>query len=91
MGTTQTPNLWVPVCCERVMRYNMFVQQNGTAYGALVCSVCNKNVTFELENYADLSAYGEGSRVLSMLGSPKPPNVPRQNPAGDSALNDQTL
>jgi hypothetical protein len=28
-----------PVCCERVMRYNKFVQQGGTAYGVLVCSV----------------------------------------------------
>ena len=73
------------------MRYNMFIQQGGGAYGALVCSVCNKNVTFELEHQADLSAYGDGSRVLSMLGAPKPPNVPRQKPAGDSDLSDQTL
>jgi hypothetical protein len=73
------------------MRYNMFVQQDGSAYGALFCSVCSKNVTFELEHQADLSAYGEGSRILSMLGAPKPPNVPRQKPAGDSPLNDQTL
>jgi hypothetical protein len=73
------------------MRYNMFVQQNGAAYGALVCPVCSKNVTFELEPHADLSAYGEGSRVLNMLGSPRPPSAQRQNPAGDSALNDQTL
>jgi hypothetical protein len=57
----------------------------------LFCSVCNKNVPFELEHQADLSAYGEGSRVLSMLGAPKPPNVQRQKSAGDSALNDQTL
>jgi hypothetical protein len=73
------------------MRYNMFVQKDGTAYGALVCGVCNKNVTFELEHLADMSAYGEGSRVLNMLGSPKPPNVPREKPAGDSSVSDQTL
>jgi hypothetical protein len=73
------------------MRYNMFMQQGGAAYGALVCSVCNKNVTLELEPQADLSAYGEGSRVLSVLAAPKPPNVPRQRPAGDSDLSDQTL
>lgn len=72
------------------MRYNMFVQKDGTAYGALVCRVCNKNVAFELEHLADLSAYGEGSRVLSMLGSPKPPDVARPAASGD-ALNDQTL
>jgi len=73
------------------MRFNMFVQQGGTAYGVLVCSVCNKNVTFELEHQADVSAYGEGSRVLSMLGSPKPPNVERKKLDGDAALNDNTL
>jgi hypothetical protein len=70
------------------MRYNMFVQQNGTAYGALVCSVCNKNVTFELEHHAEMSTYGEGSRVLSMLASPKPPNVVRRKADGDAGLDD---
>ena len=73
------------------MRFNMFAEQGGTAYGVLVCSVCNKNVTFELEHQADVSAYGEGSRVLSMLGSPKPPNVERKKLDGDAALNDNTL
>jgi hypothetical protein len=73
------------------MRYNMFVQRDGTAYGALVCSVCNKNVTFELEHQAEMISYGEGSRVLSMLGSPKPPNVVRRKPEGDASLDDKTL
>jgi hypothetical protein len=72
------------------MRYNMFVQQDGTAYGTLVCSVCNKNVTFELENQAGLSKYGQGSRVLSMLGSPRPPNAVRRKADGDAGL-DNTL
>jgi hypothetical protein len=79
------------VCCDRVMRYNMFVQQSGTAYGVLVCSVCNKNVTLELEHQSDAGKYGEGSRVLSVLGSPKPPNVNRKKPLGDSTANDNTL
>jgi hypothetical protein len=70
------------------MRFNMFVQGDGAAYGALVCSVCNKNVTFELEHQAELSTYGEGSRVLSMLASPKPPNVVRRKADGDAALDD---
>ena len=73
------------------MRFNMFVQKDGTAYGALVCTVCSKNITFELEHSADLSAYGAGARVLTMLGSPKPPNVERRKPDGDATLNDQTL
>jgi hypothetical protein len=73
------------------MRYNIFAPQGGTAYGALVCSVCNKNVTFELDHQADLRTYGEGARVLSMLASAKPPNVERKKPDGDAALNDNTL
>ncbi len=73
------------------MRYNMFLQKNGTAYGSLVCTVCNKNVTFELEQQADLTAYGDGARVLNMLGSPKPPNTERKKPAEDNSLSDQTL
>jgi hypothetical protein len=73
------------------MRYNIFMQQGGTAYGALVCSICSKNVTFELEQQADLSSYGEGSRVLNMLASAKPPNVERKKPDGDATLNDNTL
>jgi hypothetical protein len=87
----QPTNLWIPVCCERVMRFNMFVQKDGTAYGALVCTVCSKNITFELEHSADLSAYGAGARALTILGSPKPPNVERRKPDGDATLNDQTL
>ena len=73
------------------MRYNIFAQKDGTAYGALVCSVCNKNVTFELEHQAEMSMYGEGSRVLSMLASPKPPNVARRKAGGDAGLDDKTL
>jgi hypothetical protein len=73
------------------MRYNMFLQKDGTAYGALVCTVCSKNVTFELERLADLSAYGEGARVLGMLASPRPPDIARRKADGEAALNDQTL
>jgi hypothetical protein len=73
------------------MRYNIFAQKDGAAYGALVCSVCNKNVTFELEHEAEMSKYGEGSRVLSMLASPKPPNVVRRKADRDAGLDDKTL
>lgn len=72
------------------MRYNLFLQKDGSAYGALVCTVCNKNVTFELEHQADLKDYGDGARVLTMLGSPKPPKTERRKAASEE-LNDQTL
>jgi hypothetical protein len=73
------------------MRYNVFAQEGGAGYGVLVCPVCNKSVTFELEHQVDVSMYGEGSRVLSMLGSPKPPTAERKKPHGDAELDDKTL
>ena len=91
MDPAKTANLWIPVCCERVMRYNVFMQKNGTAYGSLVCTVCNKNVSFELEHHADLSAYGDGARAITILGSPKPPKDVRRKIDEDAATNDQTL
>lgn len=91
MSPAETPNVWIPVCCERVMRYNMFVPRDGEAYGALMCTVCGKNVTFELETAPDLKKYGEGARVLNVLGSPRPPKAERPKRAGDEMLNDQTL
>jgi len=79
------------MCCERVMRFNMFAEKGGTTYGTLVCSVCNKNIICELDHQADVSKYGEGSRVLNLLGSPKPRDVVRKNQGGDAARNDETL
>ena len=51
------------------MRFNVFIQKDSSAYGALVCSVCNKNVALELEKTVDLAAYGDGSRAINVLGS----------------------
>lgn len=91
MDPTKTLNIWIPICCERVMRFNMFVQKNGTVYGSLVCPVCNKSVSYELEHNPDLSGYGDGARVISMLGSPKPPKDERIRIDGDAASKDLTL
>jgi hypothetical protein len=73
------------------MRYNMFAQKGGASYGSLVCTVCNKNISFEFEHLANLSDYGDGARVLNMLGSPKPPATERRKPDDDAALSDNTL
>lgn len=91
MDATKTANVWIPVCCERVMRFNMFVQKTGTVYGSLVCTACNKSVSYELEHSPDLSVYGDGAKAVSMLASPKPPKEPRKRIDEDEALNDQTL
>lgn len=73
------------------MRYNVFIQKSGTAYGSLVCTVCNKSVSFELEHQANLTAYGASARVINILGSPKPPTEVRRKVDEDAALNDKTL
>jgi hypothetical protein len=72
------------------MRFNVFIQKDSSAYGALVCSVCNKNLTLELEKSVDLAAYGDGARAVNILGSPRPPKTERRKADGDT-LSDQTL
>jgi hypothetical protein len=91
LDPTKTANLWIPVCCERVMRFNIFVQKSGTPYGSLVCTLCNKSVTFELEHQADLTAYGDGARAITVLASPKPPTQARSKIDQGAAMNDQTI
>jgi len=74
------------------MRFNRFLRQDGGAYGTLVCSACSKNIILEEEQLPAEGAYGEGSRVLNVLGSSKPPKTDRRT-AGDSrgGADDPTL
>jgi hypothetical protein len=91
MAPEAPPNVWVPVCCSRVMRFNRFLRQDGAAYGSLVCTICNKNIVLEQEAYPAENAYGEGTRVLSVLGSPKPPKTDRRKAEDqlDTAVGDE--
>ena len=73
------------------MRCNMFRQANGGAYAALVCTVCNKNITLEQEPLAAKNSFGEGSNVLSLIGSPKPPNTDRRKAFTETGPDDPTL
>jgi hypothetical protein len=90
MTPDKTSDVWVPVCCGRVMRCNMFRQPDGGAYAALVCTICSKNITLEQEPLA-ADNYGEGSKVLSLLGSPKPPKTERRRKASDVGSDEPTL
>jgi hypothetical protein len=72
--------VWVPVCCGRVMRFNTFRQPRGGTYGAFVCTTCSKNIVLEKESLSSMSDYGEGSILLNVLGSPKPPATRRTGP-----------
>jgi hypothetical protein len=91
MTGEKTPTVWVPLCCGRVMRFNRFLRQDGGAYGTLVCTACSKNIILEQEQLAAEDTYGEGSRVLNVLGSPKPPKTDRRTGDSPGEADDQTL
>lgn len=91
MAADDASTMWVPVCCGRVMRCNMFRQADGKAYAALVCTSCNKNITLEQETLAAANSFGEGSNVLRLIGSPKPPNTDRRKSFTEAGPDDPTL
>jgi len=79
MAADRASTMWIPVCCGRIMRCNMFRLPDGGSYAALVCTRCNKNITLEQEPLTAANSFGEGSNLLSLLGSPKPPMTERRN------------
>jgi len=92
MAADSASTMWVPVCCGRVMRCNTFRLPNGGSYAALVCTRCNKNITLEQEPLAAADRFGEGSKLLTLLGSPKPPATDRTSkPLPEAGPDDPTL
>lgn len=91
MAADDSSKIWVPVCCGRVMRCNMFRQADGGTYAALVCSVCNKNITLEQESLAAAKEFGDSSNILSLMGSPKPPKTERRKSFAEAGPDDPTL
>jgi hypothetical protein len=91
MASDKSSTVWVPVCCGRVMRCNMFRQADGGSYAALVCALCNKNITLEQESLDAAGKFGEGSSVLSLIGSPKPPKTERRKSVTEAGPDDPTL
>lgn len=73
------------------MRCNMFRQADGGTYAALVCTKCNKNITLEQEPHAAADSFGEGSNILSLIGSPKPPTTARKKSFTEAGPDDPTL
>lgn len=73
------------------MRCNMFRQADGGTYAALVCSVCNKNITLEQESRAAAKEFGDGSNILSLIGSPRPPKTERKKSFAETGPDDPTL
>lgn len=94
MSPESSEKVWIPVCCGRVMRFNRFLKQDGDAYGSMVCTICNKSIILEQEEPSPTGAYGEGTRMLTVVGTPKPPKTDRRK-ASDAlsgiGSDDQTL
>jgi hypothetical protein len=91
MAADQSSKMWVPVCCQRVMRCNTFRQSDGGTYAALLCTGCNKTITLEQEPLAAADTFGEGSNILNFLASPKPPQTQRTKSLAEAGPDDPTL
>lgn len=91
MAAEKGPSVWVPVCCERVMRYNVFGRQDGGAFGTLGCRICGRSITLEPESAENVHAYGERAAVIQMIGSPRPPTEDRTKPVSDGGTEEPTL
>lgn len=94
MSADSSQKVWIPVCCGRVMRFNRFLKADGEAFGSMVCTICNKNIVLEQEAAPAEGAYGEGTRMLTVVGTPKPPKMDRRRAAeafGNPGSEDQTL
>jgi hypothetical protein len=91
MAVDNASTMWVPVCCGRIMRCNTFRLPDGGSYAALVCTSCNKTITLEQEPLAAASSFGEGSSVLSLMGSPKPPMTDRRKKLPEVGPDDPTV
>ncbi len=94
MSPESSQKVWIPVCCGRVMRFNRFLKQDGEAYGSMVCTICNKNIILEQEEQPATDAYGEGTRMLTVIGTPKPPKTDRRKASAafdETSSDDHTL
>lgn len=91
MAADKPSTLWVPVCCQHIMRCSMFRQADGGVYAALVCALCNKTITLEQESLAGANNFGDGSNILNLVGSPKPPKAERRKSSVETGSDDPTL
>jgi hypothetical protein len=60
----------------------------------MVCSICNKSIILEQEEAPADDAYGEGTRMLTVVGTPKPPKTDRRKVSAafdETSSDDHTL
>lgn len=75
MSTRETTGVdvttWIPVCCQRVMRHNVFGSGNAVV-ATFVCTSCGKHISLQPHNSGLLEDYGEGARILPVLAVSRP-------------------
>jgi hypothetical protein len=91
MTGDKAPSVWVPICCGRVMRYNVFGRGDGGAFATLGCQICARSITLEHEDAEKLKEYGERATIIQMIGSPRPPTQDRTKNTPDGGTNEPTL
>ncbi|HMD80147.1 MAG TPA: hypothetical protein VKE92_02495 [Anaerolineales bacterium] len=62
---------WIPMCCERVMRHNVFGSGNVTV-ATFVCTSCGKHISLQPHSSGTFADYGEGAHILEVLAVSRP-------------------
>jgi hypothetical protein len=62
---------WVPICCDHVMRHNVFQAENEPV-ATLVCVSCGKHLTLQRHTSGSIDQYGEGAHLLQVVSVARP-------------------
>ena len=92
MSLSDTNNdslIWVPMCCERVMRHNVFGQMGKSSVATFVCTSCGKHIALQPAISEVIEEYGQGAHVLRVLGVHRP--TERTWPTTPDEDSEQTL
>lgn len=81
--------MWVPICCETVMRYNTFGAGDDSV-AAFICTSCGKNFALQPHNGGSIDGYGQGARVVAVV-SVKHPSRERVKSAAAHSDRDDTM
>lgn len=70
--TDEKSDFWLPICCQTVMRHNVFRGKDDSRAATLVCANCGKNVTLQPHGSGPITQYGEGARTLQVVTVSRP-------------------
>lgn len=68
---------WIPVCCRRVLRHNVFGSGASVA-ATLVCASCGKHIGLQPHTSGSIEDYDNGPHRLRVLGVSRPTQCDQQ-------------